>query len=59
MTWKSAKHGIPYGYLLNYVFKHFEVSLRREVPGTVKQMVTVVTLLECKCVQGKLRVGLK
>ncbi|KAH0722333.1 hypothetical protein KY290_005013 [Solanum tuberosum] len=32
MTWKSAKHSIPYGYLLNHVFKHFEVPLRRVVP---------------------------
>ncbi|KAH0665293.1 hypothetical protein KY290_027559 [Solanum tuberosum] len=53
MTWKSAKHGIPYGCLLNYVFKHFEVPLGIGVPGTVKQMFTAVTLLECECVEGK------
>ncbi|KAK4737286.1 hypothetical protein R3W88_000983 [Solanum pinnatisectum] len=53
MTWKRAKHDIPYGYLLNYVFKHFEVPLGRGVPGTTKQMFTVVTLLECECVEGK------
>ncbi|KAK4737100.1 hypothetical protein R3W88_000797 [Solanum pinnatisectum] len=29
MTWKTAKHGIPYGYLLNHMFKHFEVPLER------------------------------
>ncbi|KAH0714884.1 hypothetical protein KY284_007789 [Solanum tuberosum] len=27
MTWKNAKHGIPYGYLLNHVFNHFEWEL--------------------------------
>ncbi|KAH0699028.1 hypothetical protein KY284_013243 [Solanum tuberosum] len=53
MTWKSAKHGIPYGYLLNHVFKHFEMPLGRGVLGTVKQIITVVTLLECECVEGK------
>jgi len=53
MTWKLTKHGIPYGYSLNYVFKHFEVPLGRGVPGTVNQMFTTVTLLECECVEGK------
>ncbi|KAH0742983.1 hypothetical protein KY290_030976 [Solanum tuberosum] len=56
MTWKLAKHGIHYGYLLNHVFKHFEVPLGRGVPGTMKQMFTVVTLLECECVEGKANV---
>ncbi|KAH0633531.1 hypothetical protein KY284_036317 [Solanum tuberosum] len=55
MTWKRAKHGIPYGYLLNYVFKHLEVSLGRGVPGTTKQMFIDVTQLECECVEGKAR----
>ncbi|KAH0665346.1 hypothetical protein KY290_027599 [Solanum tuberosum] len=36
LTWKIARHGIPYGYLLNYVFEHFGVALGRGVPGTVK-----------------------
>ncbi|KAH0743919.1 hypothetical protein KY290_031912 [Solanum tuberosum] len=55
MTWKKAKHGIPYGYLLNFVFIHFEVPLGRGVPGTTKQMFTAATLLECECVEGKAR----
>ncbi|KAH0743352.1 hypothetical protein KY290_031345 [Solanum tuberosum] len=45
MTWKTATHGIPYGYLLNYMFKHLH--------GTTKQMFIVVTLVECECVKGK------
>ncbi|KAH0633619.1 hypothetical protein KY284_036405 [Solanum tuberosum] len=49
----KAKHGIPYGYLLNYVFNHFEVPLGRGVPGTTKQMFTAATLLECECVDEK------
>ncbi|KAH0722772.1 hypothetical protein KY290_005420 [Solanum tuberosum] len=53
MTWKLAKQCILDGYLLNYVFKHFEVPLGRGVPGTTKQMFTVATLLECECVEGK------
>ncbi|KAH0698786.1 hypothetical protein KY284_013001 [Solanum tuberosum] len=52
MTWKNAKHGIPYGYLLNFVFNHFEVPVGRGVPGTTKQMFTMSTLLECECIEG-------
>ncbi|KAH0738544.1 hypothetical protein KY290_037249 [Solanum tuberosum] len=52
MTWKNAKHGIPYGYLLNFVFNHFEVPVGRGVPGTAKQMFTMSTLLECECIEG-------
>ncbi|WMV43098.1 hypothetical protein MTR67_036483 [Solanum verrucosum] len=48
-------YGIPYGYLLNFVFNHFEVPLGRGVPGTTKQMFTTVTMLECECVEGKAR----
>lgn len=60
MTWKLAKHGIPYGYFLHYVFKHFELPLGRGVPGTVKQMFTTVTLFwSVKVLKGRLRVGLR
>ncbi|KAK4737467.1 hypothetical protein R3W88_001164 [Solanum pinnatisectum] len=56
MTRKNARHGIPYGYLLNYVFEHFGVALRRGVPGTVKQMFSPATLLECESIEGKVKV---
>ncbi|KAH0723821.1 hypothetical protein KY290_005015 [Solanum tuberosum] len=46
MTWKNAKHGIPYGYLLNHVFEHFGVPLGRGVVGTIKQTFSTATLLE-------------
>ncbi|KAH0779224.1 hypothetical protein KY290_005651 [Solanum tuberosum] len=36
MTWQNAKHGIPYGYLLNFVFNHFEVPVGKGVLGTTK-----------------------
>ncbi|KAH0761720.1 hypothetical protein KY290_017793 [Solanum tuberosum] len=55
MTWKNAKHGIPYGYLLNFVFNHFEVPVGKRVPGTTKQMFTMSTLLECECIEGHAR----
>ncbi|KAH0686307.1 hypothetical protein KY289_017059 [Solanum tuberosum] len=58
MTWKNAKHGIPYGYLLNHVFEHFRVPLGRGVPGTVKQMFSSATLLKCECTEGKVKVTL-
>jgi len=53
MTWKNAKHGIPYGYLLNFVFNHFEIPVGKGVPGTTKQMFTMSTLLECECIEGQ------
>ncbi|KAH0650082.1 hypothetical protein KY284_029994 [Solanum tuberosum] len=55
MTWKNARHGIPYEYLLNYVFEHFGVAFGRGVPGTVKHMFSPATLLECKCAEGKVK----
>lgn len=55
MTWKNAKHGIPYRYLLNHVFEHFGVSLGRGVAGTVKQTFSAATLLECECVESKVK----
>lgn len=45
MTWKSSRHGIPYVYLLNFVFNHLEVPLGRGVPGTTTHVFTVVTLI--------------
>lgn len=36
MTWKNARHGIPYVYILNHIFTHFEVPVGRGVPGTMK-----------------------
>ncbi|KAH0686209.1 hypothetical protein KY289_016976 [Solanum tuberosum] len=55
ITWKNSKHGIPYGYLLNFVFNHFEILVGKGVPGTTKQMFTVSTLLECECIEGQAR----
>lgn len=36
MPWKNARHGIPYVYILNHIFTHFEVPVGRGVPGTMK-----------------------
>lgn len=36
MTSKRGNHGIPYVYLLNWVFYHYKVRLGMGVPGTVK-----------------------
>ncbi|KAH0695921.1 hypothetical protein KY289_013403 [Solanum tuberosum] len=55
MTWKSFKHGIPYEYLLNHVFEHFGVPFGIRVPGTVKQMFSAATLLECECAEDKVK----
>lgn len=54
MMWKKAKHGIPYGYLLNFVFNHFEVPLGVGVPSTTKHMFTKDTLLEYECAEGQI-----
>lgn len=49
MKVKNSKHGIAYGYLLNWVFYHFGGGL----VGTIKQTFLMTTLIECKCVEGK------
>lgn len=46
-----TKRGIPYGYLLNWVFIYFEVSFRMGVPGTVKKMFSSSTLHDCECIE--------
>lgn len=51
MTVKNGMHGIAYGYLHN----HFSVALGRGVPGTIKQTFSMVTLIECECVEGKIK----
>lgn len=52
MTWKNAKHGISYGYVLNFVFKHIQVTVGRGVFITTKQMFTKSTLLDCERMEG-------
>lgn len=47
----DSKHGIPYGYFLNKVFKYFLVECVRGVSGTVKQMFTMNTLIENSCIK--------
>lgn len=56
VTWKKANHGIPYGYLLNFVFNNFEVPLRMGAPGTTKKMLTKATLLKCEFLEERLGV---
>uniref|UniRef100_A0A0V0INL6 Putative ovule protein n=1 Tax=Solanum chacoense TaxID=4108 RepID=A0A0V0INL6_SOLCH len=55
MTVKNGKHGIAYGYSLNRVFDHFSVPLGRGVAGTIKQTFSMATLIECECVDGKVK----
>lgn len=52
MTWKIWNHGIPYVYLLNWVFHHFEVPLGMGVLDTFKQMFSKTTLQDCECIEG-------
>jgi len=42
-----------YGYLLTKVFKHFEIPFEHGVRGTVKQTISLNTLIECESVEGK------
>ncbi|KAH0696330.1 hypothetical protein KY290_013695 [Solanum tuberosum] len=55
MTVKNGKHEIADGYLLNKVFNHFSMPLGRGVLGTIKQTFSMVTLIECECVEGKIK----
>ncbi|KAH0748685.1 hypothetical protein KY290_027917 [Solanum tuberosum] len=47
MTWKEAKHEIPYWYLLNLVFDHFKVPLgKRCIEGLARGRSQVADVLE-------------
>lgn len=50
---KEERHGMPYDYLLNKVFNHFGVTWTRGTPGTVKQLISLTTLVENGCIEGK------
>lgn len=50
---KDGKHGMCYEYLLTKVFKHFEIPFEHGVRGTVKQTISLNTLIECESVEGK------
>lgn len=54
---KDGNHGLPYGFLLIYVFEHFKVPLGRATVGTHKQMLSMNTLEECECIYKKAGVG--
>lgn len=50
---KDGKHRVPYGYLLNKVFKYFHIECVKGVTGIVKKIFTMNTLIENECVQGR------
>lgn len=50
---KEKRYGISYGYFLNRVYEHFRVVDEKGTPRTVKQMFSLITLIENKCVKEK------
>lgn len=50
---KEGKHGTGYGYFLTRAFNYFGLPLGAGVKGTVKQMFSANTLVECDCIEGK------
>ncbi|WMV54998.1 hypothetical protein MTR67_048383 [Solanum verrucosum] len=55
MTIKNGKNGIAYGYLLNRGFNHFNLLPGTGVPRTIKQTFSMATLIECECVESKVK----
>lgn len=53
MTTKYGRHGLAYGYLLNYVFDHFGVQWKKGVLNTIKQSFSQNTLVKCECSEGR------
>lgn len=49
----EGKHRIPYTYLLNKVFKHYDVCGTKGTSGIVKQMIRLATLMENECIEDK------
>lgn len=54
---KDGKHGLAYGFMLKKVFEYFKVPYKPGKEGSLKQMFTLSTLEDNKCVE--LKGGLK
>lgn len=50
---KDVRHRMPYVYFLNKVFSYFIVVLEKSMPGTVKKMFILNTLIENEYMEGK------
>ncbi|KAL3368697.1 hypothetical protein AABB24_009500 [Solanum stoloniferum] len=55
MTGRDGKHGTAYGYFLNKVFEHFNTPIGKEIAGTMKHAFSMSTLIECECIDGKVK----
>jgi len=55
MTMIDRRHGMSYGYLLKKVFDLFKVTCGKGLLGSIKQTFTITILIECRCVEGKVR----
>ncbi|KAH0746349.1 hypothetical protein KY285_008006 [Solanum tuberosum] len=53
VTAKDSKHGMGYGYLQTRVFNHFAIPLGKGIKGTIKQTISLTTLIKCECVEGR------
>lgn len=53
MTTKDGKHSLADGYLLNRVLDYKVIQLGAGVKGTIKQAMSLHTLIECECVEDR------
>ncbi|WMV09722.1 hypothetical protein MTR67_003107 [Solanum verrucosum] len=50
---RKGKHGMGFGYFLTKVFDHQKVSVGPGTVGTVKQSISLSTLVEYECIEGQ------
>lgn len=50
---KKGIHGLPYGFLLNKVFKYFQAGHGTGISSSRKHMFTISMLGECEIVKKK------
>lgn len=51
----DGKHDMAYGYLLGKVFKETVLQLEKGTKGTMKQVMSPNTMIECECIEGRSR----
>lgn len=51
---KEGIHSMPYGYFLNKMSRYFRVVGTKRILGTVKLRFSLTTLVENKCIKGKM-----
>ncbi|KAG5631634.1 hypothetical protein H5410_003351 [Solanum commersonii] len=50
---RKGKYGMWYEYFLTKVFNHLNIQVGAGIVGTVKQSISLSTLVECECIEGQ------